>query len=53
MTRSTITLSDERYQALKEAPTELVAKARLRSDLGENDALALAVEETRLQRLHQ
>ena len=76
MPRLTITLSDERYQALKEAATkrrkslvsvideslefygiksgqtanELVAKARQRSALSENDALALAVEETRLQR---
>ena len=76
MPRLTITLSDERYQALKEAATkrrkslvsvideslefygiksgqtanELVAKARQRSALSENDALALSVEETRLQR---
>ncbi len=76
MPRLTITLSDERYQALKEAATkrrkslvsvideslefygiksgqtanELVAKARQRSALSENDAIALAVEETRLQR---
>lgn len=76
MPRLTITLSDERYQALKEAATkrrkslvsvideslefygiksgqtanELVAKARQRSALSENDAVALAVKETRLQR---
>jgi len=76
MPRLTITLSDERYQALKETATkrrkslvsvideslefygiksgqtaeELVAKARQRSALGENEALALAVEETGLQR---
>jgi hypothetical protein len=76
MPRLTITLSNERYQALKEAATkrrkslvsvideslefygiksgqtagELVAKARQRSALSENDALALAVEESRLQR---
>lgn len=76
MPRITITLSDERYQALKETATkrrkslvsvideslefygiksgetaaELVAKARQRSALGEDDALALAVEETRVQR---
>ena len=76
MPRLTITLSNERYQALKEAAAKrrkslvsvideslefygiksgqtaakLVAKARQRSALSENEALALAVEETSLQR---
>ena len=76
MPRLTITLSNERYQALKEAAakrrkslvsvideslefygiksgqtaTELVAKARQRSALSENEALALALEETSLHR---
>jgi predicted transcriptional regulator len=79
MPRLTITLSDELYQALKEAATKrrkslvcvideslehygiksgqtaagLVAKARQRSALSENDALELAVEETKLQRQHR
>ena len=76
MPRLTITLSDERYQALKEAATkrrkslvsvideslefygiksgqtaaELIAQARLRASLAEDEAIALAVEETRLHR---
>lgn len=76
MSRLTITLSDERHRALKEAAagrntsigriieeslefygiktTEsaaaLVAAARQRSELTEDDALALAVEETRIER---
>jgi hypothetical protein len=76
MPRITITLSDERYQALKEAATkrrkslvavidesldfygiksghsaaELVAQARKRAALSEEEALALAVEEVNAQR---
>jgi predicted CopG family antitoxin len=79
MPRLTITLSDERYQALKEAATkrrkslvsvideslefygiksgqtasEIVARARRRSALSENDALALAIEETQMHRQHR
>lgn len=76
MPRITITLSEERYQALKEAAAkrrkslvavidesldfygiksgqsagELVAKARRQAALSEEEALALAVSETRAQR---
>jgi hypothetical protein len=76
MPRLTITLSEERYQALKEAAAkrrkslvavideslefygiksgqsaaDLVARARRTSALGEDEALALAVEEVRAER---
>ncbi|HLF97302.1 MAG TPA: hypothetical protein VI457_09175 [Methylococcaceae bacterium] len=76
MPRITITLSNERYQALKEAAAkrrkslvtvidesldfygikseqtaaDLVAKARCNAGLGADDAMALAVEETRAER---
>jgi hypothetical protein len=76
MPRITITLSNERYQALKEAATkrrkslvsvidesldfygikseqtaaDLVARARRNANLGSDEAMALAVEETRAQR---
>jgi hypothetical protein len=76
MTRLTITLSDERHRALKEAALkrgksiaslieesldfygikthqgaeELVAKARERARLSQEEAVALAVEETRSAR---
>lgn len=76
MPRLTITLSEERHQALKEtaarsrksiaaiieeslelsgikttaSATELVAQARARSSLDENQAFDLALEETRAQR---
>lgn len=76
MSRLTITLSDERHRALKEAAARrntsirriiedsldfygvkttesasaLVAAARQRSGLTEDDALTLAVEETRVER---
>lgn len=76
MPRITITLSNERYQALKEAATkrrktlvsvidesldfygikseqtaaDLVARARRNARLGSDEAMALAVEETRAQR---
>jgi predicted transcriptional regulator len=76
MTRLTITLSDERHRALKEAARErgksiaslieesldfygikthrgaeeLVAKARARAGLSQEEAIDLAVEETRMAR---
>ena len=76
MSRLTITLTDERHRALKEAAAksgktigqiveeslelygvktqaqarELVAKARRRANLGEQQALDTAVEETRAER---
>jgi predicted CopG family antitoxin len=76
MTRLTITLSDERHRALKEAALEgrksiaslieesldfygiktrqgaeeLVAKARARAGLSQEDAVDLVVEETRMAR---
>lgn len=76
MSRLTITLSDERHRALKEAAARrntsirkiieesldfygvkttesavaLVAAARERSGLTDDDAMALAVEETRAER---
>ena len=76
MSRLTITLSEERHRALKEAAVRrntsigriieesldfygikttesaaaLVAGARQRSGLTEDEALALAVEETRIER---
>jgi hypothetical protein len=78
MPRLTITLSDERYQALKEAATktrkslvtvidesldfygiktgrsasELVAQARRRAALSEEDALELAMQEVNEHRKH-
>jgi hypothetical protein len=76
MPRVTINLSEERYEALKEAATkrqknlttliddslefygiksfqttaDLVAQARQRAALSEEDAMALAVDECRAQR---
>jgi len=53
MARLTIKLLKQRQQVLKQAAADLVAKARKRAGLNDNDAMQVGIEATRAVRRNQ